>query len=83
MELLDGELLVMVLSVHLQRSAVAEIANFPVRGQFIRSRSLKPVVSHSIWLFQESPITHDYCRKPHPQPQPQIELIMKVRLRYP
>jgi hypothetical protein len=44
----------MVLSVHLQRSAVAAIANCPVRGQFIGSRSLKPVAPESIWLFQES-----------------------------
>jgi hypothetical protein len=45
----------MVLSVHPQRSAVAAIANCPVRGQFIGSRSLKSVAPQSIWLFQESP----------------------------
>jgi hypothetical protein len=50
----------MVLSVHLQRSAVAAIANCPVRGQFIGSRSLKPVAPESIWLFQESLTTFGF-----------------------
>ena len=48
----------MVFSVHLQRSAVVAIVNCPVRGQFIGSRSLKPAARQSIWLLQESLITH-------------------------
>jgi hypothetical protein len=44
----------MVFSVHLQRSAVAAIVNYPVQGQFIGSRSLKQAVPQPIWLFQES-----------------------------
>jgi hypothetical protein len=42
-ELLDQGLTVMLFSVHLQRSAVVAIINFPVRDQFIASRPLKPV----------------------------------------
>jgi hypothetical protein len=44
----------MVFPIHLQRSKVAAILDCPVRGQFIRSRSLKPVAPQAIWLFQES-----------------------------
>jgi hypothetical protein len=59
MELIDGELPVMVFSVHLQRSAVVAIVDCPIRGQFIGSRSLKQVAPQSIWLFQEALITVD------------------------
>jgi hypothetical protein len=40
-------------SIHLQPSAVAAIIDCPLPGQFIGFRSLKPVASQLIWLFQE------------------------------
>lgn len=52
MELLDGELAVMVFPVHLQRSAVEAILDCPIWRMFTGPETLKPVALQLIWLFK-------------------------------